>query len=204
MILDKEEAFILIEQLKFGDGAFIRRSDGKWSYAIVKSLEETEEGKSAIRFLVNDRNSSKSYAKKYWGTHVRPLKGTKIKPPPEPEQVTDEREGRTKQREDLSNTVATSDSEIVDRSTSCPPTQSRLSFEWGMGPPARRGRSRSHSRRRCVSFSRERGLHAIEETDLEDEEEDENDDDPKGGLGVFAARRQHELSKHVSIYYTLS
>ena len=112
MITDKDEAIAIIEQLHYGDGAFIRRSDGKWTYAVVKSMEETQEGRSAIRFTVNEKNSSKSYGKKYWGTHVRPIKGTRLKPK--------EREGRAKRRE--SDQIDESED---DRGYSCPPpTQS--------------------------------------------------------------------------------
>ena len=92
---------------------FIKRSDGKWTYAVVKSFEETAEGKSAIRFTVSDENSSKSYNKKYWGTHVRPLKISKPKPLPPPE-----REGRTKQREPAKNNHDDSNNENNGRSRS--------------------------------------------------------------------------------------
>ncbi|KAL9185129.1 hypothetical protein ACHAXT_002906 [Thalassiosira profunda] len=184
MILDKEVANVIIQQLKFGDGAFIRRSDGNWTYAKVKSFEETSEGKSSIRFIVNDRNSSKSYAKKYWGTHVRPVKGTKVKPEPEKEN----REGRTRE---LTGEVVANDSGAAQSDNgegiACPPTQSRLTFDWGMAPqPVRHGRSRSRSRHRAVSFSRERQLVAIAESDVEDEEEGEDDSPVKGGLGALA------------------
>ena len=160
---------------------FIRRSDGKWTYAKVKSFEETSEGKSSIRFIVNDRNSSKSYAKKYWGTHVRPVKGTKVKPEPEKEN----QEGIARE------TAVANDSGAAQpdngEGIACPPTQSRLTFDWGMAPqPVRHGRSRSRSRHRAVSFSRERQLVAIAESDVEDEEEGEDDSPVKGGLGALA------------------
>jgi hypothetical protein len=142
---------------------FIKRSDGKWTYAVVKSFEETAEGKSAIRFTVNDGNSSKSYHKKYWGTHVRPLKISKPKPLPPPE-----REGRTKQREPANNNHDDSNNE-EDQGYSCPPTQSRLAFVL----PVRHGRSRSQSRRRSVSASPMRTLTSIVETEADDENDDE-------------------------------
>jgi len=194
MIMDKEESLKVINQLKFGDGAFIRRSDGKWSYAVVKSLEETEQGKSAIRFLVNNRNSSKSYAKKYWGTHVRPLKGTKVKPAPEPDRPvrgasSESREGRAKQRESeepssrQTSTKMTTASNM-DRGISCPPTQSKLTFGWGFGPPVRNARSRSRSRRRTVSFSPMRKLTAIAESDIEDEEDVESEEEEAAGYNT--------------------
>lgn len=165
MITDKDEAIAIIEQLHYGDGAFIRRSDGKWTYAVVKSMEETQEGRSAIRFTVNEKNSSKSYGKKYWGTHVRPIKGTKLKPK--------EREGRAKRRESDQSDEQSED----DRGYSCPPpTQSRLtSYDWTGS--VRSGRSRSRSRRRAVSFSPMRALVSIKESAAEEEEEDEEEED---------------------------
>lgn len=195
MIMDKEEAVAIIQQLKFGDGAFIRRSDGKWTYAVVKSLEETEEGKSAIRFTVNDKKSSKSYAKKYWGTHVRPLKGTKLRPPTpppltEPAPKKADREGRSKERD--SDRAENNNGSNNDAATSCPPTQSRLAFDWGNPSSAvRHGRSRSRSRRRTVSFSPMRALTSIAESDLEDEE-DEVEDKVAGGLGALSGIK-HKL-----------
>ena len=164
MITDKEEATKIIEQLTYGDGAFIRRSDGKWSYAVVKSMEETQEGRSAIRFTVNSKNSSKSYGKKYWGTHVRPLKGAKLKPPPQAER---QGRGRTRDSDSPSN-----DANGDDRGISCPVTQGRLtSFDWAES--VRHGRSRS--RRRTVSFSPMRALISIKESAQEEEEEEENE-----------------------------
>ena len=156
---------------------FIRRSDGKWTYAVVKSMEETQAGRSAIRFTVNKKNSSKSYGKKYWGTHVRPLKGTKLKPPPhERGSSSEEREGRAKKRES-DRQSSTDNNEEDDRGYSCPPpTQSRLTFDWAGG--VRHGRSRSRSRRRAVSFSPMRALVSIKESAAE-EEENEDGSEPE-------------------------
>ena len=193
MIVDKEEALKMIDHLQFGDGAvsffvpclvptyccviiltlffclfdtqkFIRRSDGKWTYAVVKSFEDTQEGRNAIRFIVNDRNSSKSYAKKYWESHVRPLKGMKI---PEPEKPAAGR-GREKQRDGQADMSSSDPVAADDRGMSCPPvTQSRFNFE----VPGRRGRSRSHSKRRAVSASPMRVLTSIVESEAEDEDD---------------------------------
>ena len=162
---------------------FIRRSNGKWTYAVVKSLEETEEGKSAIRFTVDDRHASKSYSKKYWGTHVRPLKGSKLKVVSTC--VNEEREGRVNQRKqegegskektnDNRNAAESSTTGDFNRGISCPPTQSRLTFDL----PTRLGRNRSRSRQRSVSFSPMRALTSIAESD------DEADDD-------FCVRKTH-------------
>lgn len=158
MITDKEAVIALIEKLSFGDGAFIRRSDGNWTYAEVKSFEETPEGRSSVRFIVNQKNSSKSYAKKYWKTHIRPLK---VAPPKKSSSSSIERTGRGRDAVDNINSSAAEES---NRAISCPPVQSRLSFDW----PTRRGRSRSRSLRRSVSAS-PMGLHSISEIAKEEE-----------------------------------
>ena len=157
MITDKDAAAALIEKLSFSEGAFIRRSDGNWTYAEVKSFEETPEGRSSIRFIVNQKNSSKSYAKKYWKTHIRPLKIA----PKKKSSSSVERKGRGRDAVDNIN----SSTEESDRAISCPPVQSRLAFDW----PTRRGRSRSRSLRRSVSASPMRALHSISELAKEDE-----------------------------------
>jgi len=147
---------------------FIRRSDGKWTYAVVKSFEDTQEGRNAIRFTVNDRNSSKSYAKKYWESHVRPLKGMKI---PEPAKPAAAERGREKQRDGQADMPSSDPAAADDRGTSCPPvTQSRFHFE----VPGRCGRSRSHSKRRAVSASPMRILTSIVESEAEDEDDDDD------------------------------
>mmetsp|Transcript_5178 Transcript_5178/g.7923 ORF Transcript_5178/g.7923 Transcript_5178/m.7923 type:complete len:266 (+) Transcript_5178:520-1317(+) len=158
MITDKDAAIALIEKLTFGEGAFIRRSDGNWTYAEVKSFEETPQGRSSIRFIVNQKNSSKSYTKKYWKTHIRPLKITPKKNP----STSAERRGRGRNAVDNINSSSTDES---NRGISCPPVQSRLSFDW----PNRGGRSRSRSLRRAVSASPMRALHSISELAKEEE-----------------------------------
>jgi hypothetical protein len=167
MLTDKDAAIAIIEKLTFGEGAFIRRSDGNWTYAEVKSFEETPEGRSSIRFIVNERNSSKSYAKKYWKSHIRPLINAPKKQPSS--SSADERTGRGRNAVDSINSSSIDESH---RGTSCPPVQSRLSFDW----PNRRGRSRSRSLRRAVSASPMRALHSINELAREEEEsEDETE-----------------------------
>lgn len=126
---------------------------------------------------MDNRHASKSYAKKYWGTHVRPLKGTKLKPAPKPSErgSSGEREGRAYQREqegDVSNNLTGTESSTngdITRGISCPPTQSRLTFDL----PTRLGRNRSRSRKRSVSFSPMRALTSIAESDDEAEQDDE-------------------------------
>jgi hypothetical protein len=164
MVTDKDAAIAIIEKLTFNDGAFIRRSDGNWTYAEVKSFEETPEGRASIRFMVNKKNSSKSYAKKYWKSHIRPLKN--------PPKQSSESTGRTGRGRDDDENVNSSSIDEANRGASCPPVQSRLSFDW----PNRRGRSRSRSLHRAVSASPMRSLHSISEIGKEEEaSEDETE-----------------------------
>ena len=66
---NKETALMRIASLRSGDGAFIRRTEGNWTYATVKSVE-----KDAILFIVHANGSTKAYKTKYWVTHVRTLR----------------------------------------------------------------------------------------------------------------------------------
>lgn len=197
MITDASEALEKIAELKVDDGAFIRRSDGKWTFATVKVLEENEGG-PAIRFSVNERKSSKSYNKKYWGSHIRPMKRVQNAAqqllqddPSDSGSVSSaaEREGRSKQREPAgkltrqasSSSISSTGSEQGDdagRGASCPPVETKTKFDW----PKRNFRSRSRSRRRAVSASPMRQMFAITESDMEDEE-DEPDPDTVHFLG---------------------
>jgi len=66
---DKEVARMRISSLKAEDGAFIRRTTGKWTYAKVKNVAS-----DSIVFVVNTNGSSKAYNVKYWVSHIRTLK----------------------------------------------------------------------------------------------------------------------------------
>ena len=170
MLTDKDAAIAIIEKLTFGEGAFIRRSDGNWTYAEVKSFEEFPEGRASIRFVVNEKNSSKSYAKKYWKSHIRPLKHA---PKKTSSPSADERTRRGRNAVDSINSSSNDES---NRGISCPPVQSRLSFDW----PNRRGRSRSRSLRRAVSASPMRALHSISELEKGEEEASEDETETSG------------------------
>ncbi|KAL3786243.1 hypothetical protein ACHAWO_009519 [Cyclotella atomus] len=58
-----------IGQLCHLDAAFVRRSDGSWTYAIM--ADRTHD---AIRFVVNEKGSTKSYPQKLWGSSVRRIR----------------------------------------------------------------------------------------------------------------------------------
>jgi hypothetical protein len=195
MIVEIDVIKELVPKLKADDGAFIRRSDGKWTYAVVKNLEMNA-GKHAIRFTVNERNSSKSYIDKYWFTHIRPMRAEMQQQPPSDTSSVGEREGRSKQRDpagkisrqsSMTSISSTSDKEqkTADRITSCPPTQNRL---FG-------GRSRSRSRRRACSFSPMRTLCSISESDMEDNDSDGKDDDSFSGNQKMEITGMHTMTR---------
>jgi hypothetical protein len=54
MIHEADRVEELVPKLEVDDGAFIRRSDGKWTFAVVKLLENND-GNHAIRFTVNEK-----------------------------------------------------------------------------------------------------------------------------------------------------
>mmetsp|Transcript_23489 Transcript_23489/g.52409 ORF Transcript_23489/g.52409 Transcript_23489/m.52409 type:complete len:667 (-) Transcript_23489:79-2079(-) len=66
---NKDTALMRIASLESGDGAFIRRTEGNWTFAKVKSVE-----KDAFLFIVHANGSTKAYKTKYWVTHVRTLR----------------------------------------------------------------------------------------------------------------------------------
>jgi len=167
MIQDDEKIEELVPMLDVGDGAFIRRSDGKWTFALVRLLENND-GIRAIRFTVNDKNSSKSYAEKYWSTHIRPMK-VKVKQGA----VKPEESGKKCDPAGIISRQESGKIEEPDKGAYCPPVQSRLMF-------GSRGRSRSRSRRRGASLTPMRTLCSIDESDVEDEDDEDNDDSFSG------------------------
>jgi hypothetical protein len=58
-----------MKELRHLDAAFIRRSDGRWTYAIV--ADGNEEG---IRFVVNKKGGTKTLTKEMWSKNVRRIK----------------------------------------------------------------------------------------------------------------------------------
>jgi len=78
--LTKEQTVEGVSKLHVDDCAWIRRSDGSWSYAIVKLRsdgdgyyggDENKGVPSSITFTVNVRGSTKTTDMRPWGGHVR-------------------------------------------------------------------------------------------------------------------------------------
>jgi len=60
---------LAIGQLRHLDAAFVRRSDGQWTYALVADGDPTQ-----IRFVVNHQGSTKSFPRSLWKSCVRRIR----------------------------------------------------------------------------------------------------------------------------------
>ncbi|KAL3806862.1 hypothetical protein ACHAXA_010922 [Cyclostephanos tholiformis] len=68
--ISREAAADEAKSLTVGDAAFIKRSDLKWTYAVV--TEKTEEGDSLVlRFEVDKDKNRKSFPQAQWGKYIR-------------------------------------------------------------------------------------------------------------------------------------
>jgi len=63
---DKDVALMRIASLQPKDNAFIRRTDGSWSYAEVKKITP-----DTIVFFASSKGATKAYIRKYWVSHIR-------------------------------------------------------------------------------------------------------------------------------------
>lgn len=66
---DKDAAIERISKLKKNDAAFIRRTNGVWTFSRCKKIS-----KDVAYFVVNSSGSTKSYKTKYWHSHIRACK----------------------------------------------------------------------------------------------------------------------------------
>ncbi|KAL7447367.1 hypothetical protein ACHAXM_010662 [Skeletonema potamos] len=70
-LASREEAAAAAKDLEVGDAAFIKRSDLKWTYAIVaEKVTEDKEG-VILRFDVDMDKNRKSFPEKQWGKYIR-------------------------------------------------------------------------------------------------------------------------------------
>eukprot|EP00804_Cyclotella_cryptica_P006012 CCRYP_000259-RA/>CCRYP_000259-RA protein AED:0.18 eAED:0.18 QI:0/-1/0/1/-1/1/1/0/206 len=196
MIHESAEIQELVPKLKVDDGAFIRRSDGTWTYAVVKILE-TNDGKRAVRFTVNGRNSSKSYVEKYWFTHIRPMKVVEQQQPPSDTASLGEREGRPKRRDpagmifhqssmtSLSSATSQKEEEPTNRGISCPPPHKIgwLGEEAEVDPGG------------GSMFFLFDDLCSISESDMEDNDSDDSDNDSFAGNGKLEVTGLHTMAR---------
>lgn len=68
----KKDTAAAVALLRVSDAAFVRRSDGNWTYAIVK--DRTDGNDASIKFKVNARGSTKSFPMSQWGSYIRRVK----------------------------------------------------------------------------------------------------------------------------------
>lgn len=77
----RESAGVEAKTLKLGDAAFIKRSDLKWTYAVVserveeaKTDESDKPGTVILRFEVDKDMNRKSFPEAQWGKYIRVVK----------------------------------------------------------------------------------------------------------------------------------
>ena len=69
----REQAAIEAKSIAVGDAAFIKRSDLKWTYAVVNERAE-EDGDIILRFDVDKDKNRKSFPQAQWGKYIRVTK----------------------------------------------------------------------------------------------------------------------------------
>ncbi|KAL7466621.1 hypothetical protein ACHAXS_006919 [Conticribra weissflogii] len=72
------ESMESISNLKLHDFAFIRRSNGQWTYAIVANRDDNFAGKAGdddvnevMLFVIDEKGTTKRYWKRHWKSHIR-------------------------------------------------------------------------------------------------------------------------------------
>ena len=80
MTIDSKKATAAaVGAIRANDAAFVRRSDGSWTYATV---ENRSYGASlSIIFRVSAQGSTKEFPMSQWGTHIRPIRRRGDPPP---------------------------------------------------------------------------------------------------------------------------
>lgn len=149
MIASKKETAAAVALLRVSDAAFVRRSDGNWTYAIVK--ERTD---ASIKFKVNARGSTKSFPMSQWGSYIRKIKPPASDAPAKKGPSLDEfLSNNNRSKIGLSNSVAggnfiSSDHSIGSARSLPMVNRSQSSVNLTTGKISIRSRSRSRSRNR--------------------------------------------------------
>jgi len=73
-LASREEAAAAAKDLEVGDAAFIKRSDLKWTYAIVAEKATEDKDGIILRFDVDMDKNRKSFPEKQWGKYIRVIK----------------------------------------------------------------------------------------------------------------------------------
>lgn len=69
-LASREEAAAAAKDLEVGDAAFIKRSDLKWTYALLVE-KDTDSNGIILRFDVDKEKNRKSFPEKQWGKYIR-------------------------------------------------------------------------------------------------------------------------------------
>jgi hypothetical protein len=91
----RDEAAVEAASLRQGDAAFIKRSDLKWTYAVITE-RNTDGPVTTLRFEVDDAKNRKSFPQNQWGKYIRVIKVT------EPVEITAEEEAVAVENEENS------------------------------------------------------------------------------------------------------
>jgi len=67
---DLTKAYCYVCSLKLHDFAFVRRSSGDWTYSIIANFPILH-GNASIRFVMNNKGSTKTVEARHWGNFVR-------------------------------------------------------------------------------------------------------------------------------------
>eukprot|EP00573_Skeletonema_grethae_P002724 CAMPEP_0201686108 /NCGR_PEP_ID=MMETSP0578-20130828/670_1 /ASSEMBLY_ACC=CAM_ASM_000663 /TAXON_ID=267565 /ORGANISM="Skeletonema grethea, Strain CCMP 1804" /LENGTH=592 /DNA_ID=CAMNT_0048170113 /DNA_START=25 /DNA_END=1803 /DNA_ORIENTATION=+ len=84
----REEAAAAAKDLEIGDAAFIKRSDLKWTYAVVAEKDTTDAEGIILRFDVDVDKNRKSFPEKQWGKYIRVVAKEAAEPAPAVAEVT--------------------------------------------------------------------------------------------------------------------
>eukprot|EP00956_Cyclotella_meneghiniana_P001416 scaffold1555_cov66-Cyclotella_meneghiniana.AAC.3 len=71
-----QDTFESVCQLKNYDFAFVRRSNGSWTYSILaRRSQDSREDEESMMFVLNQEGQTKVLEKEKWGRHIRRLAG---------------------------------------------------------------------------------------------------------------------------------
>ena len=75
-LASREEAAAAAKDIEVGDAAFIKRSDLKWTYAILVEKDTEDSEGTILRFDVDMDKNRKSFPEKQWGKYIRVISKT--------------------------------------------------------------------------------------------------------------------------------
>jgi len=86
--MSRKDASDAAAELRVNDAAFIKRSDLKWTYAIISEM--IEDGVTTLRFDVDTEKNRKSFPQNQWGKYIRVIKPEARCASPEPTSTVSE------------------------------------------------------------------------------------------------------------------